>query len=376
MTKKKLKVLGFFAAILMSVNLFGQVYGNKTINGVKYFMDWSDATVIGCDDNITSIVIPSMLTYSGWEYTVIGIEPDALAGHSNLISIVINANINTIKSWTFYRCSNLKELTLPNSVQYIEQCAFAGCSSLKILNYNSDSCTVDKYWLNNCDIYGFVLPNSTVPLETINIGKNVRYIPKHFLGDNKILKSIVIPNSVETIADSAFYDCGNLEVVKIGNGIKTIGKNAFKGCNQIDILYCMAKFPPKIKENTFDGVNKGTHVFVGCDRKSLYEAPEAMYWNEFTNIKEDCSITGFEGNNAENALEEITDNNSFSVYPNPANDEVVIRAYGDAVIFNAQWQTVKIIKNINGFRKINISGLESGVYYIKCGTLTKQLIVK
>lgn len=43
----------------------------------------------------------------------------------------------------------------------------------------------------------------------------------------KTLKSIVIPNSVETIDDKAFLECSNLSNITIGNGVRLIGPNAF-----------------------------------------------------------------------------------------------------------------------------------------------------
>ena len=57
------------------------------------------------------------------------------------------------------------------------------------------------------------------------------------------LTSVVIPNSVTTIGDSAFSDCNNLTSVVIPNSVTTIGSYAFSGCNNLTI-YCEATSQP------------------------------------------------------------------------------------------------------------------------------------
>jgi len=44
------------------------------------------------------------------------------------------------------------------------------------------------------------------------------------------ITSITIPNSVTNIGDQAFYRCASLTSVTIGSGVKSIGKNAFDMC--------------------------------------------------------------------------------------------------------------------------------------------------
>ncbi|MBP3253639.1 MAG: leucine-rich repeat domain-containing protein [Bacteroidales bacterium] len=75
-------------------------------------------------------------------------------------------------------------------------------------------------------------------------------------------------------------------------------------------------------------------------------------------------------------IDEIQQDKIIIIYPNPAKDKVTIKANGDVTVFNSKGQTVKTIKNIKGFKEINIADLESGVYYIKVGETTKKLIIK
>lgn len=49
--------------------------------------------------------------------------------------------------------------------------------------------------------------------------------------DDKILTSVVIPNTVREIGKRAFSSCNALKTVSIGNSLKTIGELAFEDCS-------------------------------------------------------------------------------------------------------------------------------------------------
>lgn len=48
---------------------------------------------------------------------------------------------------------------------------------------------------------------------------------------NQMLRSITLSDNVETIGDKTFYKCNNLRVVNMGSNVKTIGSSAFFECN-------------------------------------------------------------------------------------------------------------------------------------------------
>ena len=50
---------------------------------------------------------------------------------------------------------------------------------------------------------------------------------------NTILKEIIIPDSVTTIGDWAFYNCSNLTSVTIGDSVTSIGYSAFYNCSNL-----------------------------------------------------------------------------------------------------------------------------------------------
>ena len=52
---------------------------------------------------------------------------------------------------------------------------------------------------------------------------------------NTSVTSVVIPNSVTSIVDSAFQECTNLASITVGNGVTSIGNSAFRACSQLTI---------------------------------------------------------------------------------------------------------------------------------------------
>ena len=92
--------------------------------------------------------------------------------------------------------SNVKTITLPNSITYLPSYAFVSLDSLT---------------------------NITIPDSVTKIGDSA-------FDDCSSLTSITIPNSVTSIGERAFEGCRSLSNVVLGNSVKTIGCSAFKGC--------------------------------------------------------------------------------------------------------------------------------------------------
>lgn len=69
------------------------------------------------------------------------------------------------------------------------------------------------------------------------------------------------------------------------------------------------------------------------------------------------------------------ENTTFTVYPNPATTSIKVTGEGNAVISNILGQTVTSA-TVNGSEEINVSNLESGVYFITMNGVSKKFIKK
>ena len=90
-----------------------------------------------------------------------------------------------------------------------------------------------------------------------------------------------------------------------------------------------------------------------------------QYWFELDDVAVIANGTGIAN------VEETT----FTVYPNPATTSIKVTGEGEAVISNILGQTVTSA-TVNGSEEINVSNLESGVYFITMNGVSKKFIKK
>ena len=105
----------------------------------------------------------------------------------------------------FKNCDALTGVTIPASVTDVDRWAFDGCSALSKV-------TVAEGNANYKSVNGMLLT------------KDGKTLVQGVSGD------VVIPAGVETIADSAFYECSNVTSVDIPSSVTVIDQYAFDGC--------------------------------------------------------------------------------------------------------------------------------------------------
>ena len=197
---------------------------------------------------LTSIVIPNSVTSIG-DY--------AFSSCSGLTSFTIPNSVTSIGISAFSHCSSLTSITIPNSVTSIDGRAFNSCSGLTSINVDANNSTYDSR--GNCNaiietstntlVAGCkttVIPNSVTSignyafyytvLTSIEIPNSVTSIGDYAFGGCSGLTSIVIPNSVTSIGIGAFSDCSGLTSVTIPNSVTSIGNYAFSSCSGLTFI--------------------------------------------------------------------------------------------------------------------------------------------
>jgi hypothetical protein len=77
---------------------------------------------------------------------------------------------------------------------------------------------------------------SCIFLKTITIPNSVETIGIDAFNDCRLLETITIPNSVETISAGTFYACFSLETVILGNSVQSIEMDAFSYCASLTTI--------------------------------------------------------------------------------------------------------------------------------------------
>ena len=249
----------------------------------------------GCS-NLTSIEIPNSVTSIG---------DHAFSGCSSLTSIEIPNSVTSIGELAFYMCESLTSIQIPNSVTSIGNSAFRDCSSVTSIVVDSGNTKYDSR--NGCNAIietasntliagcqNTIIPNSVTSignyafydcesLTNIEIPNSVTSIGSDAFSSCINLTNIRIPNSVTSIGDWAFNDCSSLNNVVIGNSVTSIGDNAFYRCTGLTKITSLATTPPKIDYDSF-AFSYSADLFVPSGCKSIYK--NTSYWYGFDSIIE------------------------------------------------------------------------------------------
>ncbi len=276
--------------------------------------------------NVSEFVIPEGVT---------NIDNGAFSGCNTLTQIVIPNGVTSIGAWAFKNCSSLTEVVMPDSITIIEMYAFEGCDSLTQIVIPNSITSIGEGAFRNCssltnikvdannatykDIDGnlyskdgttllqyangktataFVVPDSVTSigeeafyscdsLTTVRFGDNSQLtsIGYEAFRDCDSLTEIVIPASVTSIGYDAFYNCDSLTEIVIPASVTSIGSCAFYDCDSLTEIVIPASV-----------TSIGYCVFEDCTSLTIYceEASKPSGWSDSWNYSNRPVVWGYE----------------------------------------------------------------------------------
>lgn len=152
-------------------------------------------------------------------------------GCKNLTTVVLPKLLNKIEWCAFSKCTSLKEISIPPYVEELVGSCFEGCMNLSKINFEQETAS-----LQNLRIVGYNCFEDCESLEEITIPNSVETIDELCFYGCSNLKRITIGNNVTFIGGGAFMDCHQLIEIIIPQSVTSIDSGAFEECHNLRIF--------------------------------------------------------------------------------------------------------------------------------------------
>lgn len=301
--------------------------GDFEIDGIYYVIK-SENTVelsscpFGYKNYFKSVdlVIPDKVENEGKSYKVVSIADGAFSNCGSLTSVVVPEGVEYLGNSSFLNCQRMKNITIPNTVKVIGHYAFSNCKALTEVTIPNGVTSIGDRAFRDCEN----LTSVTIPASVKSIGSdlfsfspsikslsvqegNSYYDSRN--NCNAIIQkegnvllygsaSTIIPNTVDSIARTAFNCCRGLTEITIPEGVKKIGEWAFSFCYNLRNVN-ISNTVTTIDNSAFEacsslksifipkGVSKiGNGVFANCGEISSIKVDEE---NKYYDSRENCN---------------------------------------------------------------------------------------
>ncbi|MGN0186378.1 MAG: leucine-rich repeat domain-containing protein [Paludibacteraceae bacterium] len=334
---------------------------NTAVDGIYYNFD--DATLTakvtyrGAEDDwmydstgdlayVGNLVIPASVTYNEKNYTVIGLDDDALINSKQLLTLTLPATVTSIGSGAFTLCNALQSITVdaanPALMSYDGLLYYRGdLISIAVvprgktgaLELPDGLAEIPSGKFQNSSIESVIIPNSVTVIKDgafseckllvdITIGNQVHTIERSAFMNDTALQVVQLPASMRTIEASAFLGCFNLTYLTIKEGLTTIEESAFSGCSSLCGIYLPSTL-------TYIGNN----AFYGCVSLT------AIRNNSTFDLQ---SGSDAYGGVALYATDIVSGSLPTDIQASTVQDPIVVATRGDIVIHHAEGRQVLV----------------------------------
>ncbi len=204
--------------------------------------------------NLTNVVIPMLVENEGKNYKVTRIGAFAFNFCRTITSVSIPSSINAIEEYAFHYCT-FQSIAIPEGVERIGSQAFSDCEKLKSITLPQSLTTIEDWAFSGCkDLETFFIPKKVTQIGVCALGncsrltsivvddKNTTFDSRN--NCNAIINTTtnalivgcnatIIPSNVTSIPNWAFNGCENLGSITIPSGVEYIGKYAFVSCSNL-----------------------------------------------------------------------------------------------------------------------------------------------
>ena len=249
--------------------------------------------IVGYKGKLEDLVIPEK--YSNKVIT--GIDPMAFSGCSQIKSVTISKNIQSISLNNrscnmnpFYDCIYMKNIYVDEGNRY-----FASVDGVLYNKSKTELLFYPSYKSNS----SYTILDSVTKIE---VGAFQR---------NGIVTEVILPKNIKTISKEAFLECTSLQKIEIPSGITEISGSLFSGCKSLNEI----TLPNTIKEIK-------SNAFYKCSGLRKITLPESVETLNFLAFGDCTMLNTCTIENSNMKFKSSYDKNE-SIFP---NTQVTLRA--------------------------------------------------
>lgn len=195
---------------------------------------------------------------------VVKIDKSAFNSHYALNSVSMNQGITALDDECF-KYSSIEFITIPSGVEAIPDSAFNACGCLRTISLPVSVQNLDQYSIYKCNI-----------LKRLNL-KNVTNPQSRAVSSDNAINEIVVNADIAYIPNYFCSDCTGLERVTFLGRVNTFYSGTLSGCYSlkiVDLTHCEAV--PTMQDATIFNV-------ASSDLEILVPAALADEWKQATN---------------------------------------------------------------------------------------------
>ena len=129
----------------------------------------------------------------------------------------VGDKVTSVGYKSFYECTSIEHVVLPNGITSINEQAFNMCTNLKSVVISDSVISIGDWAFNGC----------------------------------KMLQNIIIPDNVTTIGFEAFNACQKLTSITLGESVTSIGDRAFMSCDKLVEIINKSSLKLEVGSNSY-----------------------------------------------------------------------------------------------------------------------------
>ena len=255
------------------VSQHSEVYAAETVESgtcgenAEWFLDDEGTLTITGRGAIDSYTFDHQGYYSGDGYYGKG-TTDApwFDLRTEVKSLVIEEGIVRIGAYDFYEMTNLTSVSLPNTLEIIDNEAFYTCKSLRNIELPNSIRIMNNGAFWNCSaLTEFVIPEKVTTLS------------RHVI-EATAISDLYIPATITVIEGESIWNCSELEDIQVA--ADNPNYSSYDGClynkNQTQMLVCPAQkeaitVSPTVSKFSYSAYGGSFEAFYRCDKLKKIE---------------------------------------------------------------------------------------------------------